>query len=79
MGNEDSDKASVHQKLAWATGDREDEARALADQSGASVDEEDALVAVERAHGERRDEENADPDSELATADDARRAAADDR
>jgi hypothetical protein len=75
MGSDDS---TVHQKLAWATADREEEAKALADQAGATVDEEDARVAVDRAHGERRDERNADPDREMATPDDARHAAAED-
>jgi hypothetical protein len=71
-------KADIHQKLAWATADREQEAEALAEKAGAGVDEEDARVAVDRAHGERRDEENADPDSEMASPQDARRAARED-
>jgi hypothetical protein len=66
-------KADIHQKLAWATADREEEAEALAEKAG--VDEDDARVAVDRAHGERRDEPNADPDSEMADPQDARRAA----
>jgi hypothetical protein len=66
-------KADIHQKLAWATADRDEEAEALAEKAG--VDEDDARVAVDRAHGERRDEENADPGSEMAEPQDARRAA----
>jgi hypothetical protein len=72
MGDE---KADIHQRLAWATADREEEAEALAERAGTGVDEEDARVAVDRAHGERRDAENADPDGEMATPADARRAA----
>jgi hypothetical protein len=73
------DTTDLHQKLAWATADRDEEAEALAEKAGPGVDEEDARVAVERAHGERRDAENADPDSEVATPADARRAARESR
>ena len=48
-------RPSARQILHAATGDRDAEAEALADQAG-SVTDEEALIAVQRAHGE------ADPD-----------------
>lgn len=66
--------AKLRQLLSHATDDREAEARALADRAGPEVDECDALVAVERAHGERRDVANSEDN--LATVEDARAAAA---
>jgi predicted AAA+ superfamily ATPase len=46
------DTPSVRQLLHAATGDREAEAKALADRAGAHVDEDEAKVAVELAHGD---------------------------
>ena len=42
---------TIRQKLHWATGDRDAEAEALADREP-EVSEEDARIAVQRAHGE---------------------------
>jgi hypothetical protein len=73
---EDSgDKPNLRQRLHWATDDRDAEAKALADRAGADVDEEAALAAVSRAHGERRDGKEPDKDDDLATVDDAEAAA----
>ena len=63
----------LRQLLHAATGDRDAEAKALADRAGDEVSEADALIAVERAHGERRDEEA--EGVEVATVKDARAAA----
>jgi hypothetical protein len=63
----------LRQLLHAATADRGAEAKALADRAGDGVSEADALVAVERAHGERRDEET--EGTEIATVRDARAAA----
>ena len=69
----DSTGGKLRQLLHAATGDRDAEAKALADRAGDDVNEADALVAVERAHGERRDEEA--EGVEVATVKDARVAA----
>jgi hypothetical protein len=69
----DSAWGKLRQLLHAATGDRDAEAKALADRAGDDVSEADALVAVERAHGERRDEET--EGVEVATVKDARVAA----
>lgn len=69
----DSTGGKLRQLLHAATGDRDAEAKALADRAGEEVSEADALVAVERAHGERRDEEA--EGVEVATVKDARAAA----
>jgi hypothetical protein len=74
----DNDKPTVRQRLHWATDDREAEAKALADRAGAEVDEDAALAAVSRAHGERRDGKEPDKDDDLATVDDAKAAAGED-
>jgi hypothetical protein len=50
--SESSDKPTVRQKLAWATGDRDAEAEALADRSPDDVTVDDAKLAVQRAHGD---------------------------
>lgn len=76
--DENSDKSDsvggkLRQLLHNASGDRDAEAKALADRSGGEVSEADALIAVERAHGERRDEEA--EGVEVATVKDARVAA----
>ena len=74
----DEDKPDIRQRLHWATDDREAEAKALADRAGEDVDDEAALAAVSRAHGERRDGKEPEKDDDLATVDDARAAAAED-
>lgn len=80
MGNDDSTEeheggvgGKLRQLFHNATGDRDAEAKALADRAGEGVDEADALIAVERAHGERRDEDA--EGVEVATVDDAKQAA----
>ncbi len=50
--DDDPDKPSLRQKLHAATGDREGEAEALADRAGDEITEEEAEVAVRRAHGD---------------------------
>ena len=67
------DSPSLRQKLHAATGDRDAEAKALADRSPDDVTEHDAAVAVNRARGESI--ERVPTDSELASPDDAQRAA----
>ncbi len=67
---------SLRQRLHAATGDRDAEAEALADEAGGDVDTDDAKVAVQQAHGESV--EGTIPEPGLATEDDARRAAAGD-
>lgn len=64
-----NDSPSLRQRLHAATGDREAEADALADRSPDDVDEEDAKVAVNRAHGHAP--EDVETDSELASPEDA--------
>jgi hypothetical protein len=71
----DNDKPTVRQRLHWATDDREAEAKALADHAGNDVDDDAALAAVSRAHGERRDGKEPDKDDDLATVHDAKAAA----
>jgi hypothetical protein len=63
------DSPSLRQRLHAATGDRDAEAKALADRSPDDVTEHDARVAVNRAHGESV--EHVRTDSELASPDDA--------
>lgn len=65
----EDDDPSLRQKLHAATGDRDAEAKALADRSPDEVDEHDAKVAVNRAHGHAPDDVR--PDSEIASPDDA--------
>ena len=67
--DDDDDKPSLKQKLHWATGDRDAEAKALADRSPDDVSEEDAKVAVNRAHGDSP--EDVPTDGSLATPADA--------
>lgn len=69
--DETDDDPSLRQKLHAATGDREAEAKALADR--ADVDLDAAKVAVNRAHGESI--EDVSTDSQLAAPEDAREAA----
>ena len=66
----DDDKPTLRQVLHAATGDREAEAKALADRADGDVDEEDAELAVKRAHGDVAGQE--DPaKSDLASPADA--------
>ena len=64
------DGVTVRQLLHAATGDRDAEARALADRADDDVDEEDARAAVGRAHGEIAGDGK--PESDIAGPDDAR-------
>lgn len=66
---QDDDSPSLRQKLHWATGDRDAEAEALADRSPADVSEEDAKVAVNRAHGDSP--EPVSTDGSIASPEDA--------
>jgi hypothetical protein len=59
---------TARQLLHWATGDRDAEAKALADAAG-DVDEEDAEVAVKRAHGDLGEDEP-QTESDVATPED---------
>jgi hypothetical protein len=61
--------ASLRQTLHAATGDRDAEAEALADETP-GVDADDAKVAVQKAHGESVEGSIADHD--VATPEDAR-------
>lgn len=63
------DEPSLRQKLHWATGDRDAEAKAVADRAPEDVSEQDAKVAVNRAHGDSP--EPVRTDGSLATAEDA--------
>ncbi len=63
------DRPSARQLLHAATGDRDAEAKALADRSDDAVTEEDARAAVERAHGDVSDEPG--PEHDVASPDDA--------
>jgi hypothetical protein len=53
--DETAGSAPIRQLLHAATGDRDAEARALADRADDDVDGADAKRAVARAHGERTD------------------------
>jgi hypothetical protein len=50
-GGKGDERPTARQILHAATGDRDAEAQALADQ-GSDVSEEEARIAVQRAHGE---------------------------
>ena len=71
----DDDKPSLRQKLSWATGDREREAEALADNSPEGVTKHDAKVAVARAHGDdgvsESEVDEPAPEDEIASPSDA--------
>jgi hypothetical protein len=71
----DEDKPTLRQRLHAATGDRDAEARALADRAGEGVSESDAKDAVQRAHG---DSGAADSpiEHDLASAEEAKTAGA---
>jgi hypothetical protein len=47
-----TDKPTLRQRLHSATGDRDAEAKALADRAGDDISEDDAKTAVRRAHGD---------------------------
>ncbi len=70
----DSAGGKVRQVLHSLTGDRDREAKALADRSDDDVSEEDARRAVQKAEGDLGKDEPAAPD-ELATPSDAKREA----
>jgi hypothetical protein len=75
--NEDQDdRPSARQLLHAATGDRDAEAKALADRSGDDVNEEDAKEAVELAHGDIEGEPK--PERDVATPEDAKAVASHD-
>ena len=80
-GKTKRDKPDLRQKLHHLTDDRDAEAKALADRAGAEVDEAAARDAVDRAHGELRDEKEPAVQGEngerLATVKDAEAAAED--
>jgi hypothetical protein len=72
----DADRPSLRQRLHAATGDRDAEAKALADRAGDEVDEETAKEAVQRAHGDRGADDSP-VDHDLASAQEAEDEAAD--
>jgi hypothetical protein len=67
---EPGDEPSARQLLHAATGDREAEAKALADRSDDEVTEKDAKAAVERAHGDVHDRDR--PEHDVASPEDAK-------
>jgi hypothetical protein len=68
-GDDQEDTPSVRQLLHAATGDRDAEAKALADRSPDDVSEDDAKIAVELAHGDIQGEPK--PERDVAAPDDA--------
>ena len=64
------DTPSVRQLLHAATGDREAEAKALADRAGADVDEDAAKVAVKVAQGDIHGDTK--PERDVASPEDAK-------
>jgi hypothetical protein len=67
--NDQGDTPSVRQLLHAATGDRDAEAKALADRSPAEVSDDDAKAAVELAHGDIQG--GLKPERDVATPEDA--------
>ena len=65
----EEDQPSIRQLLHAATGDRDAEAKALADRAGEEVSEADAKLAVQRAQGDKSDVPK--PDGDIASPDDA--------
>jgi hypothetical protein len=70
------DAPSLRQRLHAVTGDRQKEGEALADRSPDDVDEQDAEIAVRRAHGDIEPDRGRDRrlravESELASPEDA--------
>lgn len=72
--SDDQKKPSLRQKLHAATGDREAEAEALAEQSR-GVDVDAAKTAVQKAHGDRQSSEATDSDNDIASPSDAEESA----
>jgi hypothetical protein len=73
--NDDQDDTpSARQLLHAATGDRDAEAKALADRAGDDVSEADAKEAVELAHGDVQGDP--EPERDVASPDDAKAVAA---
>ncbi len=67
---DEDEHVSLRQRLHAATGDRDAEAKALADETGGEVSEDDAKIAVQLARGERSTE-SPDLEHDIATPDDA--------
>jgi hypothetical protein len=69
----DDSVPSIHQRVHAATGDREAEAKVLAKDAGRNVDEDDARIAVRRAHGDLESPDDSAETSEhdIATPADA--------
>ena len=65
----EEDQPTIRQLLHAATGDRDAEAKALADRAGGDVSEADAKLAVQRAQGDQTDAPK--PDSDIASPEDA--------
>ena len=59
------DKPTIRQLIHWATGDRDAEAKALADAAEGSVSRDEAKRAVQAAHGDIPSDKAPD-DSEVA-------------
>ncbi len=59
------DKPTIRQLIHWATGDRDAEAKALADAAAGSVSRDEAKRAVQAAHGDIPSDK-APEDSEVA-------------
>lgn len=72
----DEDQPSLRQRLHAATGDRDAEAKALAEDAGDEVTEADAKEAVQRAHGDSGAQESP-IDHDVATPTDAKEEARD--
>ncbi len=68
--SDDADKPTLRQKLHAATGDRDAEAQALAERADEDLGEDEAEVAVRRAHGDIPSPKPSPP-SELASPQDA--------
>jgi hypothetical protein len=66
---DEEDRPSVRQLLHAATGDRDAEAKALADRTDDDVTEEDAKVAVRRAEGDVQTDDR--PERDVASPEDA--------
>src|SRR3954452_11622020 len=67
---QDAAPASPRQLLHWATGDRQAEAKALADASDEEVTEEDAELAVRRSPGDLGSDDSP-VDTDVASPEDA--------
>ena len=68
--------ARARQLLHAATGDRDAEAHALADQAGPDVADDDAKVAVRKAHGDIPDDDREPSTSDVPEPEEAREEAA---